>query len=73
MGANIDPAQRLTELSRYRNAVAAADSFRSDGYMNMLTKVGTLQDNSTGWDYLAEPIVADQKLSSMYISIGFFA
>lgn len=73
MGANIDPAQRLTELSRYRNAVAAADSFRSDGYMNMLTKVGTLQDNSTGWDYLAEPIVADQKLSSMYISNGLFA
>ena len=73
MGANIDPAQRLAELSRYQNAVNIADSFRSDGYMNMLTKVGTLQDNSTGWDYLAEPIVADQKLSSMYISNGLFA
>ncbi len=71
--ANIDTAQRLTEIGRYRDAVAATESFRSDGYMNMLTKVGTLQDNSTRWDFVADPIVADQKLSSLYISNGLFS
>lgn len=70
MGVQINPLQRIEEISRYDQAVS---EYRSDGYMNMLTKVGTMKDNSTAWEYSADVISSDAKLSSLYIGNGLFA
>lgn len=70
MGVQINPLQRIEEISRYNQAVS---EYRSDGYMNMLTKVGTMKDNSTAWEYSADAISSDAKLSSLYIGNGLFA
>ena len=64
MGVQINPLQRIEEISRYNQAVS---EYRSDGYMNMLTKVGTMKDNSTAWEYSAYAISSHAKLSSLYI------
>ena len=71
MGVQIDPVQRMSEMNRYQKAVT--ESFRNDGYMNMLTKVGTMQDNSTAWSYASDPFTSDMKLSQLYIGNGLFA
>ena len=49
------------------------DSYRVDGYSNMLNKVGTKQDNSTAYQYSAEPFVTDMELSRLYEGNGLFA
>lgn len=47
--------------------------YRADGYSNMLNKVGTKQDNSTAYQYSAEPFVTDMELSRLYEGNGLFA
>lgn len=45
---------------------------RVDGYMNMLNKYGTYQDNSTAYYYNRDWIANDQEITAMYESNGLF-
>jgi phage-related protein (TIGR01555 family) len=45
---------------------------RSDGYVNMLTRYGTSQDNSTAYSYKSGGLVPDPVLTEHYESNGLF-
>lgn len=47
--------------------------FRRDGYVNMLNRYGTAQDNSTAYGYAADPAIPDQVLTAQYETNGLFA
>lgn len=47
--------------------------YRMDGYLNMLNKYGTPQDNSTAYDYQPEGLIPDPLLTTQYESNGLFA
>lgn len=47
--------------------------FRTDGYVNVLNKYGTRQDNSTAYRYTGEPHVDDMTLVEMYEGNGLFS
>lgn len=48
------------------------ETFRSDGYSNMLNKYGTKQDNSTAYQYDQEMITNDLELIRLYEGNGLF-
>jgi len=48
-------------------------AFHADGYVNMLNKYGTKQDNSTAYEYQQEGIVPDMSLTEQYETNGLFA
>lgn len=48
------------------------NGFRQDGYSNMLNKYGTKQDNSTAYQYNAEPFADDMELTRLYEGNGLF-
>ena len=56
-----------------RNQVPQAPVSRADGYVNMLNKYGTKQDNSTAYQYQSEGIVPDMTLTDQYEQNGLFA
>ena len=68
----IDKATRLAEMKRYKTAVKE-DKFRSDGYRNMLNKVGTAQDNAQAWGYSESAYASDMELAKLYETNGLFA
>jgi len=47
--------------------------FRQDGYVNLLNKYGTSQDNSTAYEFQHEGIVPDMYLTEQYEMNGLFA
>ena len=49
------------------------DSFRLDGYTNLLNKYGTSQDSSTAYEYRGELITDDLELIRLYEGNGLFA
>ena len=66
---------RETRL-RHRGAAiidGAPDSFRFDGYTNLLNRYGTSQDNSTAYTYEGEPVADDLELIRLYEGNGLFA
>lgn len=48
------------------------DSFRQDGYTNMLNKYGTKQDNSMTYEYVPEGLISDMELIRLYEGNGLF-
>lgn len=68
--SNITKADRIHELEAYHENVEA---YRTDGYLNMLNKVGTKQDNAQSWDYALDGIASDEKLTNLYIENGLFS
>ena len=48
------------------------DSFRQDGYTNMLNKYGTKQDNSMAYEYMLEGLISDMELIRLYEGNGLF-
>lgn len=48
------------------------EQFHQDGYMNMLNKWGTAQDNSEAYKFQAEEIVDDMELIKLYEGNGLF-
>ena len=46
---------------------------RHDGYINMLTKVGTAKDSTEAYVYAYEPPTPDVELAPIYQSNGLFA
>lgn len=74
------------EINRYRQMLrieagrAALDringktkQLRQDGYVNLLNKYGTAQDNSTAYSYTPEGPVSDMDLTEMYQDGGLFS
>lgn len=61
---------RLNEIADYHRKVA---TFHTDGYYNMLNKVGTMQDNSTAWNFKAPGVDSDAELTKLYTYNGLFA
>lgn len=49
------------------------DQYRQDGYSNMLNKYGTMQDNTTAYEYGLEAITDDMELTGLYEGNGLFA
>lgn len=71
----ISATERQEQLAAYKNAVRdyRDGQFRFDGYLNMLNKVGTQQDNSQTWQWSGVTFETDQQLSNLYMSNGLFA
>ncbi len=61
--------QELANISKN----AERKPFRADGYVNMLNKYGSAQDNSTAYSYVVENIIPDETLTAQYESNGLFA
>ena len=71
----ISATERFEQLAAYKNAVRdyREGQFRADGYLNMLNKVGTQQDNSQAWQWSGITFEPDQQLSNLYMGNGLFA
>lgn len=68
--------RRLNERGRQilqRQKGTAVRPFREDGYVNLLNKYGTKQDNSESYKYTREPIIPDMQLTSLYEGNGLFS
>lgn len=50
-----------------------AEAYRKDGYMNVLTKYGTQQDNATAYQFAKEATTVDMMLAQQYEVDGLFA
>ncbi len=48
------------------------ESFRQDGYTNMLNKYGAKQDNSMAYEYVPEGLISDMELIRLYEGNGLF-
>lgn len=46
---------------------------REDGYVNLLNKYGTSQDNSEAYQFEREPIIPDMQLTGLYEGNGLFS
>lgn len=51
----------------------AVRPYRADGYVNLLNKYGTSQDNSEAYTFEREPLVPDIQLTGMYEGNGLFS
>ena len=51
----------------------AVRPFHEDGYVNMMNKYGTKQDNSEAYRFEREPIIPDMQLTGLYEGNGLFA
>lgn len=49
------------------------ESFRSDGYVNVLNKYGTKKDSSTAYNFAPDAYTPDIELTNQYLSNGLFA
>lgn len=70
---------RLSKLKEGSKQVSDASEgaerkpFRADGYVNLLNKYNTAQDNSTAYSYVPEGPVSDVIVTEQYVSNGLFA
>ena len=67
--------RRLNERGKQilqRKAGKAVRPYREDGYVNLLNKYGTTQDNSEAYNFQREPIIPDMQLTSLYEGNGLF-
>lgn len=55
-----------------RKASVAVRPMREDGYINLLNKYGTKQDNSESYNFEREPLIPDMQLTSLYEGNGLF-
>ena len=51
----------------------AVRPYRTDGFMNLLTRYGTSKDSSTHFHFQAEPTIPDDSLTIFYEGNGLFA
>ncbi len=66
------PNRRGRQLLR-RKAGGAVRPHREDGYVNLLNKYGTKNDNSEAYSYEREPIIPDTQLTGLYEGNGLFS
>ena len=58
---------------RQRQKAGAVRPHREDGYVNLLNKYGTSQDNSEAYQFEREPIIPDMQLTGLYEGNGLFS
>lgn len=56
-----------------RQKSGAVRPHREDGYVNLLNKYGTSQDNSEAYQFEREPIIPDMQLTGLYEGNGLFS
>lgn len=67
-------AEQLARLQRGKQIIEGmSNGYRVDGYVNLLNKYGTTQDNSQSYSYQGESVVPDLSLTEQYQSNGLFA
>ena len=66
--------ERMEQLHRGKAILEGKNNqIRQDGYVNMLNKYGTKQDNSTHYQWESDNIVDDLTIERMYETNGLFA
>lgn len=67
--------RRLNERGReiLRRENGAVRPHREDGYVNLLNKYGTKQDNSEAYKFEREPVIPDMQLTGLYEGNGLFS
>lgn len=70
-----DERRRLNERGReiLRRKNGAVRPHREDGYVNLLNKYGTKQDNSEAYKFEREPVIPDMQLTGLYEGNGLFS
>lgn len=63
--------ERGREILRRKNG--AVRPHRDDGYVNLLNKYGTKQDNSEAYKFEREPVIPDMQLTGLYEGNGLFS
>jgi phage-related protein (TIGR01555 family) len=63
--------ERGREILRRKNG--AVRPHREDGYVNLLNKYGTKQDNSEAYKFEREPVIPDLQLTGLYEGNGLFS
>ena len=63
--------ERGREILRRKNG--AVRPHREDGYVNLLNKYGTTQDNSEAYKFEREPVIPDMQLTGLYEGNGLFS
>lgn len=63
--------ERGREILRRKNG--AVRPHREDGYVNLLNKYGTKQDNSEAYKFEREPVIPDMQLTGLYECNGLFS
>lgn len=63
--------ERGREILRRKNG--AVRPHREDGYVNLLNKYGTKQDNSEAYKFEREPVIPDMWLTGLYEGNGLFS
>lgn len=63
--------ERGREILRWKNG--AVRPHREDGYVNLLNKYGTKQDNSEAYKFEREPVIPDMQLTGLYEGNGLFS
>lgn len=63
--------ERGREILRRKNG--AVRPHREDGYVNLLNKYGTKQDNSEAYKFEREPVIPDMQLTRLYEGNGLFS
>lgn len=63
--------ERGREILRRKNG--AVRPHREDGYVNLLNKYGTKQDNSEAYKFEREPVIPDIQLTGLYEGNGLFS
>lgn len=75
--ADMRKLEQLARIERGKQILAEKSgktrAYRRDGYINMLNKYGTLQDNSTAYTFTGEPMTPDLQLTQQYELNGLFA
>lgn len=65
--------ERGRQILQRKAAGGAVRPLRKDGYVNLLNKYGTAQDNSEAYSFEREPIIPDMQLTSLYEGNGLFS
>lgn len=63
--------ERGREILRRKNGTVRPH--REDGYVNLLNKYGTKQDNSEAYKFEREPVIPDMQLTGLYEGNGLFS
>lgn len=63
--------ERGREILRRKNG--AVRPHREDGYVNLLNRYGTKQDNSEAYKFEREPVIPDMQITGLYEGNGLFS
>ena len=65
--------ERGKAIIQQKKGLQSVRPFRKDGYINVLNKYGTSRDNSESYEFVAEPVIPDTRLTIQYEDNGLFA